>query len=327
MNDLVSILIPCYNHAAFLDDILTSILDQDYPNIELLVCDDCSPDQSYQLLLSYRERLCQKLTRVELLQNQTNQGITRNLNRLLALAQGEYIKIIASDDAMTADAISTMVSFLQDHPEYDVAVCNGVKVSEDQHYPNFKPLSRVYEQAPDFRPEGFPLRIAQCNEIFAPGAIVRRSVYAAHGVYDESIPVEDLEYWLRLTRSGKVLFGYIPKELIYYRVTSNSMSSTVSTQDLSRRRQYFFDAVSKTLEKHRDGFTPEFFCRLMLTRILNERYFAISHGLTQWEFALQNTWRQFMRQNKLPLGQRLLYEAKAVKCTVKKMGITGGIHV
>ena len=54
---LVSIIIPCYNHENFLDDCLNSILAQTYQNIELLICDDCSPDNSYEKILSYKEEL------------------------------------------------------------------------------------------------------------------------------------------------------------------------------------------------------------------------------------------------------------------------------
>ena len=56
-NPLVSLLIPCYNHELFLDDCLESIIAQDYANIELLICDDCSPDNSYTKILSYEQRL------------------------------------------------------------------------------------------------------------------------------------------------------------------------------------------------------------------------------------------------------------------------------
>ena len=134
---LVSIIIPCYNHEAFLDDCLGSILAQTYPNIELLICDDCSPDNSYEKIMSYREELEKRFNNVIILKNEINCGVTKNVNRMLKLAKGEFVKTLASDDCMAPDAISEMVHFLIENSQIDVVVSNGIKVSEEQRYPDF----------------------------------------------------------------------------------------------------------------------------------------------------------------------------------------------
>ena len=107
----VSIIIPCYNHEDFLDDCLASILNQTYQNIEILICDDCSPDNSYEKILSYKEKLENKFNNVVILKNEVNCGVTKNVNRMLKLAKGEFVKTIASDDSMAPNAISEMSGF------------------------------------------------------------------------------------------------------------------------------------------------------------------------------------------------------------------------
>lgn len=314
---LVSILVPCYNHQDFLDDCLQSILDQDYPRIELLICDDCSPDRSYEIISSYKARLEQKLCRVVILRNESNCGVTKNLNRLLALAQGSYIKIIASDDAMAPNAIGTMVAYMEEHPECGVAVSNGIKVGEDQHYPNFHSIDDVYTQVPDFSTNGFLVRMARCNPVFAPGAMVRKSIYDAYGFYDESIAVEDLEYWLRLLSRGSVTFGYIPQQLIFYRINGNSMSSQSVNAQLQKRRERMHSASMAIFTKYQASFPRGAYEEVCLLRILEEWGFALEQGLTQWASQLQKQWQHFPNKTHLSLKNYLYLHGRCLKMRLK----------
>ena len=318
-NPLVSVLIPCYNHEAFLDDCLTGILQQTYDNIELLICDDCSPDNSYQMIQAYAPRLRERFSRVEILCNEVNCGVTKNINRMLAMAKGAYIKILASDDAMLPEAIEEMVNCFTENPQYSVVVANGVRVPEEQHYGNFNASVKIYEEAPDFSPEGFFTRVARCNCIFAPGAMVKRSVYQTYGCYDETIPIEDMEYWLRLLKTGTVFFGYVADPLIYYRINSNSMSSVANNAGLEKRRRRMHNAVMDILQKHRDGFAPGVFEEITLSYMFNERAFAVRNGLTRWAAELQTQQHQFSGWNALPLKKRFRMGLRLMKMDLRTL--------
>ena len=315
---LVSILIPCYNHATFLPDILTSLMQQDYPNIELLICDDCSPDDSYTVLQHYENQLRHCFKRVEILRNEKNCGVTVNINRMLRMAQGEYIKVIASDDAMTPNAISSMIAYFQEHPKTDIVIANGQKVSEEDRYPNFTNQGLIYTQAPTLTGPNLFERIAAYNDIFAPGAMLRAQVFTQHGLYDESLAVEDLEFWLRLLRTERVHFGYIHTPLIYYRINENSMTSTVFNPALEQRRMRFHHAIIQTFEKFRQDFSKGICAKLVITRILDEMSFAIDSHMEKWESQLKKQLQNFHAHRELSLSCRVHLFWRYTKMLMRK---------
>ena len=102
-------MIPCYNHERFAMDLFSSILDQSYEKYEIIVCDDCSRDQSVKVLQKAKSLFEEKRIRFELIINETNKGIVKNLNRMMELAIGEYVKVIASDDVLHPDYLKEMV--------------------------------------------------------------------------------------------------------------------------------------------------------------------------------------------------------------------------
>ena len=117
---LVSILVPSYNQEKFVKDCIESILSQDYQNIELLVCDDCSSDDTFHILQDCCSKLSEKLAKVVIMQNDHNLGLVGNCNKLLQYCQGDFIKIIAGDDMLLPRCISSMVAFLESHLECDL---------------------------------------------------------------------------------------------------------------------------------------------------------------------------------------------------------------
>lgn len=320
MNDLplVSILIPCYNHEAFLADCLNSILAQTYQNIELLICDDCSPDNSFAVIQSFEEQLRKRFTRVEILHNEVNCGVTKNVNRLLGMAKGTFVKTIASDDAMTLNAIEQMVNYLLKNPQTDVVVSNGIKVSEAQHYPHFESADKIYPTAPDFSPEGFFERVARCNEISAPAAMLRMSVYETYGFYDENIKVEDFEFWLRVLQNGNTLFGFLDANLLYYRINANSMTSLSANAGLARRRKLMHHSEMDTLGKYRDCLPKEIYAEIAINRITAEWWIAVQYRMEDWEKELYQSWKSFDGWKDLPFQRRLYLGFFAAKQHIKK---------
>ncbi|MBQ3058120.1 MAG: glycosyltransferase [Clostridia bacterium] len=315
---LVSIIIPCYNHEAFLDDCLGSILAQTYPNIELLICDDCSPDNSYEKIMSYREELEKRFNNVIILKNEINCGVTKNVNRMLKLAKGEFVKTLASDDCMAPDAISEMVHFLIENSQIDVVVSNGIKVSEEQRYPDFSG-DVIYNALPDFSADGFFIRVAQCNQISAPAAMVRMSVYEKFGLYDENIKVEDFEFWLRIFKDGKAKIAFLDKDLIYYRINANSMSSNTNNKTIEKRRKLLFDAEIQSLYKYKDYFEPHAFAEIILNRIIAARGFAVSLRLKNFNMQLEQMWKEFPLWNCLTKKEVIGFKIKFLILTIKKL--------
>lgn len=302
---LVSLLIPCYNHRDFLDDCMRSVLAQTYENIEVLICDDASPDGSFEKLLSYEPALRQRFANVSLQRNAVNRGVTGNLNRMLQEASGAYIKILASDDCMKPEAIEKMVAALEAEPAAGVAVCNGEKVPEEQHYPDFLPGAPVYTEAPDFSPKGFAERVALRNDIFAPGAMIRKTVFNRFGLFDETLTIEDYEFWMRILLRGNVRFLYLPEQLLYYRISAGSITAMQANAGLERRRRRFHSGEMDTLAKLRSELPRKIYALAAAERILQERWIAKQAGLTQWEAELRQRWQQFDCKKDIPFKDKL----------------------
>lgn len=315
---LVSILIPCYNHENFLDDCLTSILAQTYHNIELLICDDCSPDNSFEKIKEYEARLQDRFPRVVILENDENLGVTKNINRMLKIAQGDYIKTLASDDALAPEAIGEMVDFLNQNADFDVVVANGIKVGEEQHYPNFQAVEPIYSSAPNFNSQGFFERVAHCNEISAPAAMVRMSVYEKYGFYDEQVKVEDFEYWLRILKDRSVKFGFLDKKLVFYRVNENSMSSMTQNKNLEKRRRLMFYSEIESLYKYKDYFDKRAFAEIVLERIISARWLAVEMKFYSFNDELEQIWKNFAFWKSLSLKKAIYFKYMFFKSSLKK---------
>lgn len=113
MAPLVSVLVPVYNSINFVDDCINSILAQTYVNIEILIADDFSTDGSREAIRKYTRD-----TRVKLILNERNIGITNNCNQLLFMSSGKYISLFAGDDIMLPNKLDFQVKLMERMPNY-----------------------------------------------------------------------------------------------------------------------------------------------------------------------------------------------------------------
>lgn len=131
--DVISVLIPLYNHEVTVERTLDSLLLSDASRIELLICDDASKDRSVQRATQWIERNGGRFESVCLLRNAQNLGINGNLNRLVATARGEFVRLLASDDMLPAGALDSQRAFLRNHPDIDFVFGNTLAIDEDDH--------------------------------------------------------------------------------------------------------------------------------------------------------------------------------------------------
>ena len=258
-DDLVSILIPCYNHEKYIVDCLDSLISQTYKRIELIVCDDASADRSFDVLCTYRERLEARFERVVLLKNESNSGITVTANKMIKEARGSIYKLIASDDMLFPEYTEQMVLAFKKNEDVDVVVSNGYRVGDSAYYTDYllkgyaqnnddQSALLVYQNPPEFDNDLFA-KLYQGNFIFAPGMSIRSRAYELYGLYDESIMIEDWEYSLRLSKENR-RFYFLDQPLVLYRISENSATSMKKNSDLERRRIYIYDAELKIIKKY-----------------------------------------------------------------------------
>jgi glycosyltransferase involved in cell wall biosynthesis len=115
----VSVLIPTYNYAYCLDEAMQSVLDQTLSDFELIVIDDCSKDNTDDVMQKY-------LTdpRITYMKNEKNLGLVGNWNKCLSYAKGDYIKILCADDKFRKDLLEKMVNVMEKYKNVYLVACN-----------------------------------------------------------------------------------------------------------------------------------------------------------------------------------------------------------
>lgn len=149
---LVSVIIPSYNHESYIKHTIDSILNQDYPNIELLILDDGSQDNSYKILTELKPN-CEKHCKRFVLEKQNNQGPACTLSNLVDQCRGKYILACASDDMLCSTCISEQVHIM----EQDNSI---VQTLPDNYFIDVtgKRLERAYDEEDTYYPLGTNLK-------------------------------------------------------------------------------------------------------------------------------------------------------------------------
>jgi glycosyltransferase involved in cell wall biosynthesis len=204
---LVTIITPAYNRASFLDETVESVLSQDYPNVEYIVIDDGSQDNTREVMEKYQGRLY--------FESHVNMGETRTVNKGFQMAKGEIICVVNSDDPLRPGAIRIGVQALLDNPNALAAYPDW-----DEIDPNSAFIKCV--ELPDYDIENMLIGF---NVAMGPGVFIRRSAIAQYGDRDTQFKyVGDLEFWFRLALHGKL--AHIKQPLATHRVHPEAASVT-----------------------------------------------------------------------------------------------------
>jgi len=206
---LVSIVIPAYNYAPFLVRAIESVLNQDYQNIELIVLDDGSTDNTRKILEQYGDAFRW--------QSHENMGQANTLNKGWKLAKGDVLSYLSADDELLPNAVSASLRFLQD--DVVLTYCD---------FNLFDPSSRLIRKvtAPDF---DYCEMFSQLVCHPGPGVFMTREAFEAAGLWNSSYrQMPDYDYWLRLGLQGR--FVRVPEVLASFRVHEQSQTFAVADE-------------------------------------------------------------------------------------------------
>ncbi|MCD8039708.1 MAG: glycosyltransferase [Lachnospiraceae bacterium] len=242
---LVSVIVLAYNSADTIVQTLDSIKDQSYKNIELIVTDDCSPDDTVETVKGWIGRNEGALTKIRLVTAEENTGIPGNINRALKHAAGDYVKLIAADDYMTRDAISEYVRFCEKNPDAipiaRVRLFSDEKLDKNTLAPIEAYCNRCYEFAAitDYKQQYHMLLKQNC--IVAPsGSFYPMKVIRELGGYDERYRwFEDYPMHLKVMRAG-YRCGFINRELVCYRISGGSITASSRLRLKKAEMKLFF---------------------------------------------------------------------------------------
>ena len=255
---LVSVLIPSYNHENYVHKTIKSIIDQTYKNIELIVIDDGSKDNTFQKILEMKFE-CEKCFENVIFETKQNEGTCSTFNKLLSKAKGEYVYIIASDDLAKPQAIEKEIEFLNSHKDFALCVgdndiidendviCywdkdrNNVYKIEDAVFKTNVEYLKNERKSVDFNSSDFgDYGLLNYSNFIPNGYLIRRNIFEIIGEFTPEAPLED--YWLMLQISKFAKMKYLDEPLFSYRWHS---SNTIKVSD----RMKLFDEKTRAYEK------------------------------------------------------------------------------
>lgn len=203
-NQKVSIIIPSYNSAAYIQETIDSVLGQTHNNLEIIVVDDASTDNTLEVLQKYAEQ-------IKILALPHNQFVSKARMAGAAEATGEYLLFLDSDDRIHRDYLKLAVEVMQQNPQISV-VYSRAKY--------FGSKNREWK-LPAFQVQDFLLT----NSVFMP-ALIRKAAYDKTGGFDQSLSMfEDWELFIQILRNGGQFYK-IDQVLFYYRKRKDASSIT-----------------------------------------------------------------------------------------------------
>ena len=227
--DLISVIIPCYNREKLIKRAIKSLQDQTYSNIEIFVVDDCSTDNSVQVIKKQMETD----SRIKLLENQTNSGANYSRNQGIRAAKGSYLSFLDSDDEWTPETLELLYKKITNCPEKVGAVYSGMlKILGEEK-------QKIY---PKHRGEVFKKLMTEGTIGTYP--LIKREVFEKVGLFDEHEILrkgghQDYEMWIRIAQFYE--FEYVNKLTLIYHFQQDSITfNTLIKNPEKKIRAYLY---------------------------------------------------------------------------------------
>jgi glycosyltransferase involved in cell wall biosynthesis len=217
----VSFVIPCYNLAHLLSDCVNSILAQSYGDFEVLILDDCSPDQTPEVAQSFGD------ARVQHVRNVENLGHLRNYNKGIALSRGKYVWLISADDALRRPyALECYVQVMEEHPEVGYVFSPAMRLQDGQETETVS-WSMHGDYDAIFKGHSFLKKLVLGNCVAAPAGMVRKACYDRVSVFPLDLPNSG-DWYLWCVFALYFDAAYIAEPLVYYRSHGANMSKILT---------------------------------------------------------------------------------------------------
>lgn len=245
-NPLVSVVIPCYNHEQFVKDTIQSVIDQNYENIELIIIDDGSKDDSVLKIQEMAELCAQRFVRFEF-RSRANKGVSATLNESLTWSEGTYWTTCSSDDFYHKDKVLSQVLYFSENKKCKFCITKSYVVND---------LNEIMVKETALYNVGIRKDIT-FSDIFlfkvhlpVTGMYIKAFLQADLGGFDSSLSAEDYDINLRIASQTDI--GVVSKKLYYYR----SPAAQGSIRKRMPMRIDVSDSHLKTINKYKNH--PEY---------------------------------------------------------------------
>jgi glycosyltransferase involved in cell wall biosynthesis len=221
----VSFIVPCYKLAHLLPDCVNSILGQTHSNLEVLIMDDCSPDDTPAVAASFTD------PRVRHIRNDPNLGHLRNYNKGIGLATGEYIWLISADDRLRRPyVLEKYVAAMEQNPRVGYAFCPGFTLLGDQETQVIK-YSVIGPKDEILDGRKFLESLLITNHVLSAAGMVRKSVYDSLGLFPLDLPFAgDWYLWSLFALHHDV--AYFAEPMVNYREHAGAMTNILIDKDI-----------------------------------------------------------------------------------------------
>jgi len=269
----VSILIPTFNRANYLRMAINSALNQTYLNIEIIVLDDCSTDETINMSKEYRDKKNLKFIR-----NEKNIGFIANWNKGVKLSSGEYIKIMGDDDLVDKNCVAEEVRVLDGISDVGIVCSNYFIIDENNNITmqdnNINPYRLFHADTKENGGDFIKNYLLQKRPLGWPTAILfRKRDIDKVGFFDINIgSYADIDMWCRILRFTNLY--YLDKVLASNRQFSGNLSKKLARDTLSYKNNicFKFKAMSY-IENKLDTHTKQIIWMNILRETL--RYFLL----------------------------------------------------
>ena len=201
----ISVLMPTYNYASYIGEAIESVLAQDFEDFELLICDDCSGDDTAAVVKPF----CDRDERIRFTANSANLGMVANWNHCLAEARGAYVKFLFGDDKLSDPrALTKLVALLRNHPAAILAASARTILDEKSN------VIDIWRPLPDGCRDGREVILAWLiedgNLIGEPSSVLFRKADAQRGFDPKFRQIVDVEMWFHLLEKGALVYTREP---------------------------------------------------------------------------------------------------------------------
>ncbi len=227
---LISVLIPAYNHENYIEECLDSIVNDSYPNKEILIINDGSSDNTDIVVLNWilknKDRIPTKY------KYRKNKGISRTINELVHMSKGEYIAVIASDDFIINNGLEKRYKYLAKNSDKLAVVGDAIVVDANNKVVSDSSLSyiRNMDRKRMQTDKGLRLEIISNWGMGGSTNMIHRDLFKVINDFDSSLIVEDWDFYLKII--SKNLLGYLNEVVSAYRFLPNSVSKSKDKEAL-----------------------------------------------------------------------------------------------
>ena len=261
-NTLISVITPTYNRAGFLKRAISRVLNQTYGNFEMIIVDDCSTDNTEQVVSSIDDE------RIKYIKLESNKGPAGARNVAIRSAKGQYITLLDSDDEYLPQKLERQINKFQDLPQdIGVVYCGYFIV--------YEPDTIHGKVSPRFKGNIFDTLLKH-NCMGSPTPLIRKECFDTCGLFDDSLPsYDDWDMWIRI--SDKYKFEFVDEALAKVYTHGDQTSTNIDTT--IKMREILFQKYKTLILKNPE--TASYLLQRLgfLYFLKNNTYMSLKHYL------------------------------------------------